>query len=912
MRKFTLSMLVLLVSVFFMNQSSFGQAMHSKSLNVGESGIAVVHTPRTNDSFDMADMYSIDFEDEVEWTFDFMPWIAVDEDLLPTYGMTGVTWPGSGDPQAFIVFNPATTDPPLTDDDEIQPHSGDQFGACLAAVPDGSNGNDDWFISDMVMIGDGASFTFWAKSYTDQYGLERFNVAVSTTTPDPAEFTVISGASYIEAPMAWTEYTYDLSMYAGMDVYVAIQCVTFDAFVFMIDDLVIDPGAEPSACDNFDELTVGGYVADQLGGLWTTWSGAPGTAEDALVSDLYSVSPANSILVEGTTDLVRMFGDENFTSGTYIFTNDIYIPTGTTGYWNLQKDVIIGTEWGFQIMYEDDMTMVIDAGAAAAAVIPYAYDTWYHNEIIVDLDNDWCDFYIDGVLIIGYQWTLGTFGTAGANTLGSCNFYANPGAGGTPPGAHFDDICFEEVVVEPCENFDALTAGLGVAEQLGGYWTTWSGGATDDAMVSDAQANSDPNSFVVDAAATDLIFQFGDDPIAEGQWLYSNYIYVPTGFSGYFNVQSEPTPGVDWNIELYFDDGGTGSFAGQSTETFTYDQDMWFLVEINYDLDAGLAEVLFDGVLITTFENAMTIGSIDYYGSDSGGDPGAYYDDVCFGEGWEISDAVCENFDALTPGLGVADQLGGYWTTWSGGATDDAMVSDAQANSDPNSFVVDAAATDLIFQFGDDPIAEGQWLYSNYIYVPTGFSGYFNVQSEPTPGVDWNIELYFDDGGTGSFAGQSTETFTYDQDMWFLVEINYDLDAGLAEVLFDGVLITTFENAMTIGSIDYYGSDSGGDPGAYYDDVCFGTGWVMTGIEEPTANSNSAVVYPNPATDKITIESKNIIDEVRIYNNMGKLVYSGEFNNDQIMVNTSTYITGMYIVQVRSGETVEVRKLIIE
>ena len=86
----------------------------------------------------------------------------------------------------------------------------------------------------------------------------------------------------------------------------------------------------------------------------------------------------------------------------------------------------------------------------------------------------------------------------------------------------------------------------------------------------------------------------------------------------------------------------------------------------------------------------------------------------------------------------------------------------------------------------------------------------------------------------------------------------------------------------------------------------------MTGIEEPTANSNSAVVYPNPATDKITIESKNIIDEVRIYNNMGQLVYSGEFNNDQIMVNTSTYITGMYIVQVRSGETVEVRKLIIE
>jgi hypothetical protein len=45
---------------------------------------------------------------------------------------------------------------------------------------------------------------------------------------------------------------------------------------------------------------------------------------------------------------------------------------------------------------------------------------------------------------------------------------------------------------------------------------------------------------------------------------------------------------------------------------------------------------------------------------------------------------------------------------------------------------------------------------------------------------------------------------------------------------------------------------------------------------------------------------------------MGQLVYSGEFDNSQIMVNTSNFITGMYIVQVRSGEAIEVRKLIVE
>jgi hypothetical protein len=45
---------------------------------------------------------------------------------------------------------------------------------------------------------------------------------------------------------------------------------------------------------------------------------------------------------------------------------------------------------------------------------------------------------------------------------------------------------------------------------------------------------------------------------------------------------------------------------------------------------------------------------------------------------------------------------------------------------------------------------------------------------------------------------------------------------------------------------------------------------------------------------------------------MGQLVYSGQFDNNQIMVNTSSFITGMYIVQVIAGEATEVRKLIIE
>nr|NQU91103.1 T9SS type A sorting domain-containing protein [Bacteroidota bacterium] len=669
-------------------------------------------------------------------------------------------------------------------------------------------------------------------------------------------------------------------------------------------------------CEDFDDLNVGGYVAEQLGGNWTTWSGTPGTAEDALVSDLYSISPSNSILVEGTTDLVQLITGANIISGKWSYSLNIYVPNGTTGYFNLQKDVVPGTEWGFQVMFEDDMTMVVDGGAAGAAIIPYLYDTWYLCELIVDIDSDWCEFYVDGTLELGYQWTLGTFGTAGANTLAGSNIYANPGASGTPPGAHFDDICFMEILppVGNCEDFDDLTVGGYVAEQLGGMWTTWSGapGGSEDAFVSDDQSVSPNNSFVVNDGGIDLVLELAAEPIETGEYLYSHSIYVPSGFSGYFNIQSEPAAGVDWVIELYFDDGGTGSFAGGSTETFVYDQDTWILVEIYFDLDSDLAEVYFDGVLILEFDNALTIGGVDYWGAISGGPPGAYFDDVCFEE--ILGPGDCEGFDELTVGGYVAEQLGGMWTTWSGapGGSEDAFVSDDFSVSPDNSFIVNDGGIDLVLELADEPIETGAWLYSNYIYVPTGFSGYFNVQSEPAAGVDWVIELYFDDGGTGSFAGGSTETFEYTQDTWIMVEINFDLDSDLAQVFFDGNMIVQFANALTIGGIDYYGSTSGGTPGAYYDEVCFGEGWPLTvGIEDVVV-TNSTQVYPNPATDVVYIKSDFEISSIRVFNYAGQLVAEEMANNNMFSFNTSQFGAGLYFFQIETSEGIITKRIVVQ
>jgi hypothetical protein len=181
----------------------------------------------------------LDFEDIDNWSLTFDDWTAVDNDMgAQTYGIEGVEFPHAGEPMAFICFNPATTVPPMTDDTEIQPHGGDKFGACMASVPPPAN--DDWLISPQINLGTNSSFNLWVKSYTDQYGLEKYNVGVSTTGMDPGDFTIINDPSPLEAPTDWTEMNFDISGYDGQTVYVAIQCVSNDAFIFMVDDISID------------------------------------------------------------------------------------------------------------------------------------------------------------------------------------------------------------------------------------------------------------------------------------------------------------------------------------------------------------------------------------------------------------------------------------------------------------------------------------------------------------------------------------------------------------------------------------------------------------------------------------------------------------------------------------------------
>jgi hypothetical protein len=94
------------------------------------------------------------------------------------------------------------------------------------------------------LVAGGGNIKFWARSYVDTYGLERFKVGVSSGSTNPNDFTIISGANYVQAPVDWTMFEYDLEAYAGQQIRIGIQCLSNDAFIFLVDDVEIMGGTD--------------------------------------------------------------------------------------------------------------------------------------------------------------------------------------------------------------------------------------------------------------------------------------------------------------------------------------------------------------------------------------------------------------------------------------------------------------------------------------------------------------------------------------------------------------------------------------------------------------------------------------------------------------------------------------------
>ena len=218
-------------------------------------------------------------------------WTTYDLDANAVYADDTYDFPNEGYTGSYIVFNPSATTPSAAGGG-YDAHTGNKGYYCYneSVAP---YANNDWAITPMISLGTNSQLKFWAKSLTNNYnGGERFRVLVSTTNTNTASFTEISAAPYVVPPLTWTEYTYNLSAYNNQNVYIAIQCVSSDEFVFMLDDVSVTSDMITTIETNVNTPTA---LNSLLSGSGST------TFKDTVTKDLSNVVTLNDVSNYGCT-----------------------------------------------------------------------------------------------------------------------------------------------------------------------------------------------------------------------------------------------------------------------------------------------------------------------------------------------------------------------------------------------------------------------------------------------------------------------------------------------------------------------------------------------------------------------------------------------------------------------------------
>lgn len=279
------------------SNNSTGEATVSRSETIypepanlrAEYAVGAAGVNLTWDAPDLSGTRRLTVTDDVEDYTDFsigMPdtdlpddntgdWTMADLDDAVTYTFNGGNYPNLQAKMAYIVFNPTAAGLDFETSSIWKPYSGEKmFASFLPVRLRDDEGNetrvdkDDWLISPLL-TGDAQTISFRAKTMSPTYSKETFEVYYTTAdTPDPS--AMVKAGETAEADYEWGEFSFELP--AGAK-YFAIRNFGADGFVFLVDDIVYQPGAAAGM-----GLTLQGYNVYRDNVLLTADAPAKGNA----------------------------------------------------------------------------------------------------------------------------------------------------------------------------------------------------------------------------------------------------------------------------------------------------------------------------------------------------------------------------------------------------------------------------------------------------------------------------------------------------------------------------------------------------------------------------------------------------------------------------------------------------------
>jgi len=84
---------------------------------------------------------------------------------------------------------------------------------------------------------------------------------------------------------------------------------------------------------------------------------------------------------------------------------------------------------------------------------------------------------------------------------------------------------------------------------------------------------------------------------------------------------------------------------------------------------------------------------------------------------------------------------------------------------------------------------------------------------------------------------------------------------------------------------------------------------VITNL--PEKGNDGITIFPNPAQQIVNIKSQISINQISILNNLGQMVFSGDFESNSVRVNTSGFNKGIYFIRIETEMGVISEKLVI-
>lgn len=670
-----------------------------------------------------------------------------------------------------------------------------------------------------------------------------------------------------------------------------------------VSALLSATGFAQTFSDNFDSYTAGQYMADQSSGEWTTWSNAPGTTEDVMVSSADSYSGSNSVYFSttaqggGPTDLVRNFGVLN--TGQFSMEFNIKVESGKAGYFNFQRNATIGQTWAMDCFFNDDGTLTINNQAGLNFSGSYTQGTWFNFRIDINFNTNNWEVFIDNN-------SIGSFSNP-ENQIASIDIYPTDQNSPYSCGYFIDDF---QYTVTPY-----TLPNLNAAVTLISFDQGEIAGATVTPKVKVRNLGTTAiNSFDLDVVyngntISQQVTGLNLASLAETTITMPGTASLIAGVNNMVATVSNVNGGTDGDAA---DDSGTlavdpvvpaeGKMVVGEEGTGTWCQ--WCprgavfmdMMETKYpEFWAGIAVHNGDPMTVTTYDAAIG-GLISGY-------PSALVDRGTALDPSEIEDPFLSRL-VVAPTAFITNGA-----TWDAGTrTLNVSVSANFQSAANSSYKLAIVLTE------DDVTGTGSsWAQSNaYAGGGNGTMGGFESLPNPVPAA----QMVYDHvartivpsfgGYANSFPATVNSGETHTINYSFVLPAEWDEN----QIHIIGMLVApngSIDNAgkATITEAVANGFVDGTDVPASIDDL----GQVDATLQ----------VYPNPANDFATI-AVNLTSEsnasVRILDLSGKTIASRNYGSvsgaSTITLNTQQFVPGMYIVELTLDNNVFQRQLVIE